>query len=184
MAGVVLASPRHRESTRNRVPACYNGPDMSDNGQELDDGESRALTPVDGKRLPGHFPDWVKERALVLCELTGSATRAQHQLQEELQGSGIPTPAYPTIWGWARDRETVIAAMKGDRKSELVAMASDVMEVYAGQAIDAADKLNPYQKVIAYGVSADKRVAWERGAGGAVQAFQINLYPPPKGDNA
>lgn len=139
---------------------------MSDNGS----GEL-----VSGNDLPGGFPQWVKERAVTLCEITQSATRAQRQLAQELEGSGIPAPSYPAVWAWARDYENVVTALRGDRKSELVAMASDVMEVYAAEAIGAAPDLTPYQKVIGYGISADKRAAWESGNRGNQFNVQFNF---------
>ena len=73
--------------------------------------------------------------------------------------------------------------LRGDRKSELVAMASDVMEVYAAEAIEAAPKLNPYQKVIGYGISSQRRTDWESaGNRGSQLNVQFNFVRRSKAE--
>lgn len=137
---------------------------------------SNELEPINGRNLPDGFPKWVRDRALLLCETTGSVAAAQRQLAVEMVDSGLPAPSYKGMWIWARQRKGVIALMSKDRKEEMVATATDVAAEAASCFLEALPKLSPSQMPVAYGIAMQRRTDWERPAGGGSQLnVQFNL---------
>ncbi len=136
----------------------------------------RELEPVNGWQFPDGFPKWVRDRALLLCKETSSVASAQRQLQTELADSGLPTPSYQGVWAWARREKDVIAALRGDRKEEMVASATDVAAEATERMLEAFPKLSPGQMPVAYGIAMQRRTDWERpGGAGNVMNVQWNL---------
>ena len=132
-------------------------------------------TAANGHNLPDGFPKWVRDRALLLCETTGSVAAAQRQLAQEMEGTGLPAPSYQGMWIWARQVKSVIALMSKDRKEEMVASATDVAAEAAERMLEAFPKLSPGQMPVAYGIAMQRRTDWERpgGAGGVNVQFNF-----------
>ncbi len=137
---------------------------------------SNDIEPVNGHNLPGGFPKWVRDRALLLCETTGSIAAAQRQLATEMEGSDLPVPSYKGMWIWARQAKDVIALMSKDRKEEMVATATDVAAEAAEYFLEAMPKLSPSQMPVAYGIAMQRRTDWESsGSKGNQLNVQFNL---------
>lgn len=144
--------------------------------EPVDDVADRAIEPVNGRNLPDGFPKWVRDRALLLCETTGSVAAAQRQLAAEMVDSGLPAPSYKGMWIWARQYKDVISLLSKDRKEEMVATATDVAAEAAGCFLEALPKLSPSQMPVAYGIAMQRRTDWESaGNKGNQLNVQFNL---------
>ena len=135
--------------------------------------QRQALT---GKHLSNGYPDDVKVRALAILTNSSSVADAHRTLTAQMQAENLaPIPAYWTLWQWSREHGALIDSLTLEQKRELIAMSSEVVAVAAGHAIEAMPDLNPYQKVIAYGIAADKRIAWENAGRQAGPTFNLRV---------
>ncbi len=166
---------------------------MNDKGQP---DEPRELEPINGKNLPGGFPDSTIQRAIELLLESRSVAQAYTRLKAELEARDQVAPAYQTVWTWAKAHEEVIGAIGGYEKGDMVSVCSDAAMAWAGRMIDAAESrkedgsyvVPDTQVYLNYGTTMDKRTNWERGGGtGQQMNVQFNLVtrkpPEDKGDN-
>ena len=146
-------------------------PDISEGGREL---------VPNGRHLPCGFPDDVVRRSIEVMLDTKSVADAHRILIHEFN----PCPAYETLWRWARQSEECLQAVTGDKKRQLVAIASDAAAAWGQRAIEAAMAKNEdgsyvvghTQTMVPYGISMQRRTDWESaGAKAPMVAFQVNL---------
>lgn len=134
------------------------------------------VVPVNGKHLPYGFPEPIVQRALMYCLESKSVAIGHRRLKHELEGWGLPCPDYHSVWNWAKQSEECLQAVTGDRKREMVALASDVASAASERFLGALPSLSDSQMPVAYGIAMQRRTDWDKvGQPGTVQAVQINI---------
>ena len=134
------------------------------------------LVPQNGKHLPYGFPEPIVQRALMYCLESKSVAIGHRRLKHELEGWGLPAPEYETVWLWTKQSEECLEAVTGDRKREMVALASDVASAASQRMIKALPGLSDSQLPVAYGIAMQRRTDWDKtGQAGPQTAIQINI---------
>ena len=134
------------------------------------------VKPANGKHLPYGFPEPIVQRALMYCLESRSVAIGHRRLKHELEGWGLPVPDYHSVWLWAKQSEECYTAVTGDRKREMVSLASDAASAASLRFLEALPGLSDSQLPVAYGIAKQRRTDWDNtDQAGNVQAIQINI---------
>ena len=138
--------------------------------------DNKELVPLNGKHLPYGFPEPIVQRALMYCLESKSVAIGHRRLKHELEGWGLPVPDYHSVWLWAKQSEECYQAVTGDRKREMIALASDAASAASERFLRALPGLSDSQLPVAYGIAMQRRTDWERaGQVGTVIPIQLNV---------
>lgn len=133
---------------------------------------------------PARYPDSTVTRALELMWDTRSIAGAHRLLEAELAAKDELVPALPTLLDWAREHQEVTQHIQADRKRDMVALSTEAASAWAGRMVAAATNkkedgsyaVTDGQVGVNYGISMDKRIAWENAGNKAPPvAVQFNL---------
>ena len=138
--------------------------------------DDKGLELVPMKRQAPVWPKEIVERGFELMDEHRSVHAAQNALAEEMAEKGLRAPGYTAMWKWARERTEILETLTHDRKSQLVAVTSEVAMKSAERMLTALDGISDSQAGVYYGIAMDKRIGWENvGSKGNQMNVQFNL---------
>ena len=145
----------------------------------MDDKSS--VVPKNGKHLPYGFPAPIVQRALMYCLESKSVAIGHRRLKHELTGWGLPCPEYETVWMWAKQSQECYEAVTGSKKTDMVALASEVAQEASIRMLRALPGLHDSQMPVAYGIAMQRATDWAKAdSAGPQVAVQFNLQTRPR----